>query len=268
MNKIFRAVLFSVVLLLSGCDAFEYHPYDGRIKGETGINYKNIRLIERNCAGRDSIRFILIGDTQRWYDETEDFVKAANKRDDIDFVIHGGDLSDFGLTKEFVWMRDVMNGLRVPYVALLGNHDCLANGEQIFRKVFGEENFSFIAGNVKFVCLNTNAMEYDYSRPVPDFGFIEEQYNDTVRAYDKTVFAMHARPYSEQFNNNVARVFQRAIKEFPDLQFCLNAHDHRLEIEDIFKDGVMYYGCPNIEKKSYLLFTITKDNYSYEVVDF
>ena len=53
-------------------------------------------------------------------DETEDFVKEINKRNDIDFVIHGGDMSDFGLTKEFLWQRDIMNGLNVPYVALIG----------------------------------------------------------------------------------------------------------------------------------------------------
>ena len=37
-----------------------------------------------------------IGDTQRTYDETEAFVHHANGRDDIDFVIHGGDYTEFG----------------------------------------------------------------------------------------------------------------------------------------------------------------------------
>ena len=83
----------------------------------------------------------------------------------IDFVIHGGDMSDFGVTKEFLWQRDIMNGLKVPYVALIGNHDCLGTGEETYKTVFGPTNFSFIAGNVKFVCLNTNALEYDYPSP-------------------------------------------------------------------------------------------------------
>ena len=135
----------------------EYHPYDGRISGKTDINKKNIARIEETCRNKETIRFAMIGDTQRWYDETEAFVNALNKRNDIDFVIHGGDISDFGLTKEFLWQRDILNKLKVPYVVLLGNHDCLANGIEVFRKVFGEENFSFIAGKTKFVCLNTNA---------------------------------------------------------------------------------------------------------------
>ncbi len=264
-----RLLYLSLLFVLSGCEVFEYHPYDGRITGETGINAKNMALIEQICAGKETIRFIMMGDTQGWYDETKDFVKAVNQRNDIDFVIHGGDVSDFGLTKEFIWMRDIMNQLNVPYVVLLGNHDCLANGAQIYHEIFGEENFSFLAGNVKFICLNTNAIEYDYSHPVPDFMFIEEQYNEHRENHEKTVFAMHACPYSEQFNNNIAFVFQRFIQEFPKLQFCLKAHDHNLSIVDIFDDGVMYYGSASIEKRNYLLFTITPDDqYTYEVVDF
>ncbi len=258
--------LLLFTLFLSACDLVEYHPYDGRISGETGINAKNIERIEQNTNGKSTIRFVMMGDSQRWYDETEAFVKHLNKRTDIDFVIHGGDLSDFGVTKEFIWMRDIMNGLNVPYVALIGNHDCLGNGEEIYEKIFGKENFSFMAGNTKFVCLNTNALEYDYSHPVPDFNFIEEELADKKPAQEKTIFAMHVRPYREQFNNNVAKVFEYYINQFPKLQFCLNAHDHNLEVDDLFNDGITYYGSSSMKDRNYLLFTLTPDGYDYEVV--
>ena len=61
-----------------------------------------------------------MGDSQRWYDETEDFVNALNKRDDVDFVIHGGDISDFGLMKEFMWVRDIMGKLEGALRGLVG----------------------------------------------------------------------------------------------------------------------------------------------------
>lgn len=246
----------------------EYHPYDGRIKGETGINAKNIAAIEAACKDKTTVRFVMTGDTQRWYDETEDMVKHINRRNDIDFVIHGGDVSDFGLTKEFMWMRDILNKLSVPYVVLLGNHDCLANGEEIYAKIYGEENFSFIVAKTKFVCLNTNALEFDYSHPVPDFVFIENEIEARKDEFEKTIFAMHVRPYSEQFNNNVAKVFQHYINRFPNLQFCLNAHDHQITVDDLFDDGIIYYGSPNIKKRAYLLFTLKPEGYDYEVVEF
>ena len=264
----FQLLILLIPVLFCTCDMIEYHPYDGRISGETGINAKNIIRIEEKCSGRDSLRFIMMGDTQRWYDETEDFVDHVNQRTDIDFVIHGGDLADFGLTREFMWMRDIMNKLIIPYVALIGNHDCLGNGKGVYQEIFGDENFSFSAGNVKFIALNTNALEHDYSNPIPDFGFIEEQYNQITEQHEKTVFVMHARPSSEQFNNNVANIFQRVIREFPRLLFCMNAHDHNYQVDDLFNDGIVYYGCPNIKERAYILFTILPDHYTYELVKF
>ena len=210
----------------------------------------------------------MISDTQRWYDETEKAVEALNARSDIDFVIHGGDLSDFGLKKEFQWQRDILNRLRIPYVCLLGNHDCQGTGEVVFEKIFGPANFAFTAADVRFICLNTNAMEYDYSHPVPDFGFIEREYASFAPPARRTIFAMHVRPYDFQFNNNVAKVFESCVLRFPQPLCCIFGHEHRWIEEEIFGDGMMYYGCPNIEKRTYILYTLTPDGYSYEKVDF
>ena len=64
------------------------------------LNEKNISRIQKNeINDDDTIRFVLMGDTHRFYDETKDFVKHINERNDIDFVIHDGDLSDFGMKK-------------------------------------------------------------------------------------------------------------------------------------------------------------------------
>ena len=137
-------------LLLTGCGMIDYHPYDVRISGETDVNAHNIEQIEADCKGKKTIRFVTMGDSQRWYDETEDFVKAINKRNDIDFVIHGGDMSDFGVTKEFLWQRDIMNGLSVPYVTLIGNHDCLGthcllrDGTEITSRQISHEDFRIV----------------------------------------------------------------------------------------------------------------------------
>lgn len=255
-----------ICLLMGSCDMIDYHPYDVRISGQTDVNASNIRKIEANCKDKKTIRFVTMGDSQRWYDETRDFVNVINQRNDIDFVIHGGDMSDFGVTDEFLWQRDIMNKLKVPYVALLGNHDCIGTGEYTYRAVFGEPNFSFIAGRIKFVCLNTNAIEYDYSRPIPDFEFISAQHDERREEYDRTIFSMHIRPFCFEFNNNVAHVFQYAITQFPGLLFCTAAHEHHVFEEDLFDDGVMYYMSDCMKKRNFYIFTVTADKYEREVV--
>ena len=257
-----------LLLTITSCNLLESSPYDARVTGDTGINARNVTRIENALAGKSSFRFAFISDTQRWYDETEAFVAHLNSRDDVDFVLHGGDVSDFGVTEEFLWQRDILNELKVPYVVLLGNHDVLGNGVQVYRRVFGEENFSFMAGDVKFICLNTNALEFDYSDPIPDFSFIKAQLKDNNPAYRRTIYAMHVAPGDEQFNNNVADVFHLYVKSSPGILCGLYGHGHTFAESDKFGDGIIYYETPSIGKRFYLMFTITEEGYSYEPVYF
>ena len=254
-------------LLLSACDMFEVHPYDGKIVGATNVNAKNIALIEKSFKGKDTIRFAYMSDSQRWYDELEAFVKHANTRDDIDFIVHGGDVADFGLTKEFLWQRDILGESKHPYVVVVGNHDYLANGDEIFKKVFGPLNFSFIAGHTKFLCLNTNALETNYGESIPNFDFLKKERSKEEK-YSNTVVVMHAQPTSEQFNNNISDLFQYSIKQFPNLLFCAHGHGHNYKEVDVFDDGIIYYQTPNIGKRQYILFTITQDSYTHELVTY
>lgn len=60
-----------------------------------------------------------------------------------------------------------INDMNIPQI------ETETQGKDTIRFVFfGNPNFSFVAGDVKFLCLNTNALEYDYSTPIPDFEFI------------------------------------------------------------------------------------------------
>ncbi len=264
-----RGIIYlGISVLFAGCDPFEYHPYDTRLdKRYKNINAKNIERILASDKNADTVRFVFMGDTQRWYDETEDFVKDVNRRNEVDFVIHGGDISDFGMKKEFCWVHDIMNKLKVPYIALIGNHDHLGTGGEIYEAMYGELNFSFIYSGIKFLCLNTNALEFDYATPVPDFDFLKQQLRDTL-SYKQTIATMHAEPGDVVFNNNVKDVFHEYLKRFKNLKFCVHAHAHRLMEDDIFGDGVIYYGSDAMGHRNYLLFTVTKENYECEVVYF
>lgn len=264
--NIIRAAAPAAAMLAAGC--VEYHPYDTRISGPTGINARNIARIESACEGKSTLRFAVISDTQRWYDETEAAVKALNARDDIDFVLHAGDLADFGLRAEFERQRDMLDKLRVPYVALLGNHDCLGTGREVFRKMFGEFDMAFTAGNVRFVCVNTNALEFDNSQAVPDIAFMERELSDFPAEAEKTVVAMHVKPLDDQFDNGTAGFFHDCVRRFPGLQFCVNGHGHNHVADDLFGDGIIYYMGDNIGKRTYLLFTIDDKGYEYEHISF
>jgi|WetSurMetagenome_2_1015567.scaffolds.fasta_scaffold93348_2 predicted MPP superfamily phosphohydrolase len=257
-----------LVFNITSCEMIEYHPYDVENIGKpSDLNQENINLLLAKDDSSDTIKFVFMGDTQRFYDETIDFVNSVNKRNDIDFVIHGGDITDFGMSKEYTWINDIMKNLRVPYVALIGNHDIVGHGKDVYRKFYGDFNFSFVFRKTRFICLNTNALEFDYSTPVPDFDFML-RYLDDSTDIRQTVVAMHAPPLGDEFNNNAALMFNYIIERYKNLKFCLHAHDHILMGTDYFNNGIIYYGCDDISGRSYLLFTLVGDSYSYQVVRF
>ena len=256
-------------LLVCSCDLFDYHPYDTKMDGAHDINAHNIEQIEKQCAGHKTIRFVQISDTQRWYDETRDAVRSINARDDIDFVVHCGDVSDFGVTSEFEVQRDILQKLDVPYVVLLGNHDCLGTGPDVYRYIFGKPDFTFDAGDTHFVCLNTNAYEYDYSTPIPDFTFIQKDQDNLKSDIKRTVIAMHAQPFSDQFNNNTAKAFEYSINKYPGLAFCICGHGHSMQVNDLFGDGILYYECSAAKNRKYVIFTLKEDgSYDTEEVQY
>lgn len=265
-----RRTIFSLSLLmvwlLSSCDVIDIHPYDGKIDGDKHINSRSIARIESMLKGRDRIRFAVISDTQRWYDDTEDEVASINGRTDIDFVIHCGDLTDFGVTKEFEWQQVILNKLNVPYVVLLGNHDCIGSGKDVYRSMFGNENFSFVAGPTRFICLDTNALEYDFSNPVPDLDFIRGFAGDASVA--NTVPVMHVAPFADEFNDNVADAFNHYIHNLTNPLFCIYGHEHQTSVKDLFGDGLLYYQVTCAKYRKYVVFTVTEDDYEYEVVDY
>lgn len=246
----------------------ESHPYDVNISGERHLTAKNISLIESSLSGKNTFVFAMISDTQRGYDDTADAVKAINARGDIDFVVHGGDFTEYGATREFEWQRDILAHLDMPYVSVIGNHDCVATGIDAYRSIFGPLDYAFTAGDVKFLCINTNALEFDYSTAVPNFGFLKQQLAATGLKINRTIVLMHAGPFCEQFNNNVAHEFHILLSRFPNLLFCIYGHGHHAEVSDPFGDGIIYYECANIRKRSYLLFTVSEDGYYYDAVDF
>lgn len=259
--------------LFEGCDLFEYHPYEGRIDGDVHLTEYNLNALESKELG-DQYKFAFISDTQRHYDETDDAVKSINEQGNIDFVLHGGDLTDFGVTDEFEWMRDCLQKLEMPWLTVLGNHDFLGHGEHIYYDIFGEFNYAFTVGRVRFLMINTVALELDYSTPVPDFDFLEKQsrhiaeinaqYPDSLL---RTILVMHSRPFDEQFNNNVVLPFDRYLNLFPN-PICLYGHNHKIEVLDTFGDGILFYGVSDIKKRRYLVFTISDEEYEVEQIDF
>src|SRR5690606_5450087 len=138
-----------------------------------------------------------VGDAQRFYDELEAFVKSVNRLPSVDFILLAGDLSDFGLLEEFELVHERLKKLNSPYIAVPGNHDLVGRREDVFTRMFGPLNFSFVFQGVKFVAHNTNSREYTTGN-VPDLQWLSNELlpSDGVQYY---VAVSHVAPFDPDF---------------------------------------------------------------------
>ncbi|MCB9589426.1 MAG: metallophosphoesterase [Polyangiaceae bacterium] len=139
-------------------------PFDDDLDVRGDVNARAIERIQ-GAPPTPDFKFVAIGDTHDAYDETEAAVRAINRRDDIRFVLHAGDLTDLSLNVEFERIHRILSDLDVPYVAVIGNHDAIATGPELYDTLYGERDFSFRFGKLKFIVFNSNALEFPGEAP-------------------------------------------------------------------------------------------------------
>jgi Icc protein len=258
-----RVLLVGVMVVFTGCSLFEYHPYETNVD-DHNLNARSIEQIQAQPIDDDTIRLISMGDSQRFYDELDDFVASANKQD-ADFVLLNGDISDFGIKDEFEWVHDIMRDLRMPYVAVIGNHDLSGNGETIFKKMYGPTDDSFIVKRHKFILLNTNSREYRFDGKVPNIPWLQQQLaqNDN---FDHATVVSHIPPFDSDFDPELEDDFVDALHTSGEVNFCLNAHQHTFSDVEPYNDGIRYLISTSMDERMYLLMKIFKGQYTYKKV--
>ncbi|WP_245326350.1 metallophosphoesterase family protein [Hymenobacter wooponensis] len=243
---------------LVGCSLVEYSPNQTHLPtAERGLTTQTLALLQQmpRAATADTVRFVFVGDTQRFYDETEQFVASVNRQRAIDFVFVGGDISDFGLLREFRWVHQRLQQLRVPYLTVVGNHDLVGNGRAIYQSIYGPLNYTFQYGGTKFICLDTNGREYGFGAQVPDVAWLRQQLQDTTGS-QRAVVLSHVPPTDEDFDPALIPTYTAALRGCSRLVFHLSGHVHRYTAGQPFRDGVTYLTTYSLAKHRYHIISL------------
>ncbi|MBR5041972.1 MAG: metallophosphoesterase, partial [Bacteroidales bacterium] len=90
------------------------------------------------------------------FKDLEACIRDINAQDSLEFVIFGGDITDFGADEEIRAAKQLIDSLRRPYYVVAGNHDAKwsESGCNTFKNVFGYEHFEFEAGGWRFLGCN------------------------------------------------------------------------------------------------------------------
>jgi len=261
-----RQALIILFLGLSSCKKYiQFSPVEVRLKAsEKDLNAKNIQKLKA-LPEKESFKFIVTGDAQRFYEELDAFVASANQRKDVSFVVINGDVTDFGLNKEFKWVNERLARLNIPYVAVIGNHDMLANGHLVFNQMFGPDNYSFDYGGCKFICLNTNSRETGFDGTVPDISWLKNQLSD-LSSYRNAFVISHVPPFNNDFDNKLSEAYASALAQSGKVHLSIHSHEHHYSVSHPYHDGVAYLVTGAVRKKHYAVISVNGEDYEIERV--
>ncbi|KAB1064794.1 metallophosphoesterase family protein [Salibacter halophilus] len=258
------SLFFVMSLTYLSCDKFEYNHYQVDLSEEyMDINQQNINRL-RN-SGSDTITLALIGDSQRFYEGASIAVDRINKIDNLDFVIHTGDLVDFGIQKEYKLIHDILKEIKAPYITVIGNHDLIGNGSKVFREMYGPYDFTFTFNGYKFIYLNTNAREFNFSQNVPDISWLDQQLADTS-SYKQAIVVNHVPYDNDDFNPSLRDDYFNTINKYPNTLISINGHNHNFAFRPSMAGNVPFLNTSSPENGEFVLLKIWDDKFSYRLV--
>lgn len=76
-------------------------------------------------------------------------------KDKPDFVLYGGDLGQSGKKEELLKGKKILDKLKMPYRIITGEHDYYLDMGEEWRRLFGDERWSFDHNGVHFIGMNS-----------------------------------------------------------------------------------------------------------------
>lgn len=263
--KIIAIALAAMALLAYGCSKFEYSNYQVNLEEHfKNTNAKNIDRLSK--IAKDTITIAVIGDSQRFYDSTGEIIKKINATPNIDFVAHTGDLVDFGMQQEFIWMHKALAKLSYPYMAVVGNHDLIANGGNVYKHMYGDFNFSFTYCGNKFIFINTNSREFNFNTQVPDIQWLDKQLADTAH-YKNAIVVSHVSHPNEDFNAALKDEFVATLNKYKKVMLSINGHYHNFSFTPATADGVAFLNTYSTKKEKFILLKIWGQEFDFEIIE-
>lgn len=256
-----------MALGLISCNQFEYSPNQVFDKdSRRDINAINLQELGSG-AQDDTVRFVLTGDTQKSRDETVKFREKVNAIPGVDFVIVAGDISEFGVLKEMEWIDRELEKLNMPYLAVIGNHDLTSRGKDVFVRMFGPLNYSFVYGGVKFICHDSNSREYSFNGKVPDVDWLKTELKPQADVQNYIAIS-HVPPISEDFDPKLISSYTAAFANAPGFLTSLHAHTHNYELFYPDQSGIPYVITSAVGNTEFLLVEVVNNQVSFERISF
>ena len=132
-----------------------------------------------------------------------------------------------------------------PLITVMGNHDCLSNGYNVFERLFGPPNISFISGKYKFILFNNTIWENNNQSP--KYEWLTNELADS--AHFNIVLA-HIPPWSDQMEGINNLVFRQIVNANNTI-LCLHGHEHKFT--DTYYNSIHSVVAGDIDDREYYI---------------
>jgi predicted phosphodiesterase len=254
-------IVLALAVLLVSCDKLtDFSPYDANTT-HSDINIRSVSEIIAQQWPGDSITFVAISDTHTNYADFRAAVSTINEMDGISFVMVLGDVTNWGLFKEFDDYYHLASRLDVPFITLIGNHDYLSNGKTIYNKMFGPTNFYFDIGNYRMVIFDN--IVWENGNRQPDFEWLSQ----TLAAPEEmtSVACYHIHPQDSQLENGYSGKMKEIIEDNPVI-LSIFGHGHDCWEQNM--NNRRYLMVPDITKRNMAKITLMHQAANIEILNF
>ncbi|MCX6569005.1 MAG: PQQ-binding-like beta-propeller repeat protein [Candidatus Aminicenantes bacterium] len=151
------------------------------------------------AGSRGPLRFAWLSDTHVGSDRGAADLRACvsdiNARPGLSFVLVTGDVTEMGSYVNLRLAKDILDGLRVPYHIIPGNHDTKwsGSGGSDFARLWGADRFAFESGGFRFIGLSQGPILRmgDGNWAPQDVRWLEALLAEAGGATKPTVFVSH-----------------------------------------------------------------------------
>ena len=232
--KVVISVLLSASLV--ACQ-YEISPWATDVDCPTSVsvdyNIERLKAVETAEGPRSDYKVALLSDPQMYPGAFENVVERINARDDISFILLTGDLAETGIKAEFEWTCKAMSKSNKPIFAVVGNHDALSFGEDIWLDTFGALDYSFTYQNSKFIAYNDNKYEFEN---VPNRIWLDQQAEiETGEIREHTFAFSHIAPWPEE-----ALELSGYLKGL-GFDLTIHGHEHDFSFWQLASVGLPHY---------------------------
>lgn len=214
------SVFILIFIFFNSCFPLNDSPFSDQLRRpERNINLtalSDLNIIEQDAL----INIAIFSDSHQNYEELAHLTRALNKETQLDFVAGLGDFTNSAYNFEYDIFLDHISSLRHPTLNVIGNHDSIGAGPELYKKAFGPVNFYFDSKNFRFIFFNSNNLENpDDFHPQ----WLKDRVNETTK--NVLIFTHIDLRDKERFKGQDVLVFSSII-ESPNVKAVFNGHGH------------------------------------------